>query len=114
MCIRDSYDNRQALADCYIGQTGASLEASNGGSRIKIMESLNMCRGLSDDLMIGLAKEKLVKGLKDPFSVQYEDVRRSGLKVTGRYNAKNSYGAYTGYKSFEVGLSPETGRWYSR
>lgn len=53
---------------------------------------------------IASAKEKLSHDMKDPASVQYRDivVRRSGQAVTvcGEYNAKNSYGAYTGFLKF--------------
>ena len=38
--------------------------------------------------------------LKDPDSAKIEVTLRSAEKICGRYNAKNSYGGYVGYKSF--------------
>ncbi|HEY4546311.1 MAG TPA: hypothetical protein VIG90_07820 [Pedomonas sp.] len=48
------------------------------------------------------AKRDLEKRLKDPTSVLYSDIDRcsSGNGVFGIYNAKNSYGAYTGETIF--------------
>jgi hypothetical protein len=38
--------------------------------------------------------------LKDPFSMRLKDVRIAGVSVCGEVNAKNSYGAYSGYTKF--------------
>lgn len=54
--------------------------------------------------LIADAKKKLERDLKDPSSVQYRDVYvvKPGTApyVCGEYNAKNSYGAYVGFKPF--------------
>lgn len=53
--------------------------------------------------------EKFKKRLKDPYSVKFKDVEIRELSddefdnfrvLCGEYNAKNSYGAFTGYKPF--------------
>jgi len=36
----------------------------------------------------------------DPAAVQFRDIITKGTLVCGKYNAKNSYGAYIGFKSF--------------
>src|SRR5690606_39009213 len=49
------------------------------------------------------AKAAVVAQLKDPDSVQFRDLvvgTKSG-RVCGEFNAKNSFGAYVGYKWFE-------------
>jgi hypothetical protein len=38
--------------------------------------------------------------LKDPSSAQIQITRRIVGKICGRYNAKNSYGGYVGFKQF--------------
>ncbi|KRA66338.1 hypothetical protein ASD79_03425 [Caulobacter sp. Root655] len=50
------------------------------------------------------AKKAVGELLKDPRSAQYEDVRKFGDYVCGRVNAKNSYGAYNGFRKFYVYL----------
>jgi hypothetical protein len=48
--------------------------------------------------------------LKDPDSVEFRDVKLSDTgDVCGRYNAKNNYGAYTGYRRF-MGFKGADGR----
>ncbi|WP_206432195.1 hypothetical protein [Sphingomonas sp. ABOLF] len=48
------------------------------------------------------SKEAVRHNLKDPESAQFRDVGRCGASdfVFGEVNGKNSYGAYTGFKSF--------------
>lgn len=49
------------------------------------------------------AKDALRRDLKDPDATQFRDVRwcgKPGGAITGDYNAKNSYGAYTGFRPF--------------
>lgn len=49
------------------------------------------------------AKDALRRDLKDPDATKFREVRwcgKPGGAVTGEYNAKNSYGAYTGFKPF--------------
>ena len=59
----------------------------------------------SEDLGLELSKEKIKKQLKDPDSANFRNVRYVSFKSEGRlicgeYNAKNSYGAYVGYRLF--------------
>lgn len=50
---------------------------------------------------IGQAKEALERTLKDPGSVQYQDVvAYSENVVCGQYNAKNEMGGYVGFRRF--------------
>jgi len=110
-------DNRQALLACSSGMFRASraarVEKPRNESLIEMSRLLQPCRSLSDDQLIGLVKEEIKEDLKDPFSVKYKDVRVSGiLKVEGQYAAKNSYGAYTGFKRFDGGISRQTGKMY--
>ncbi|WEN14301.1 hypothetical protein PY254_13790 [Rhodanobacter sp. AS-Z3] len=55
------------------------------------------------------AKKAVMATLKDPASVQWRDIRAQPRKdswgkehpvICGEYNAKNSYGGYTGFKPF--------------
>ncbi len=99
-----------SVLDCSIGQMSASLSSDD----VEISEALTACTGLSDDQFIEITQKEVSRRMKDPSSVQYESVYRTDpLRISGRYNAKNSYGAYIGFKSFEAGISAETGKWYS-
>lgn len=52
---------------------------------------------------IEAAKNIVKEQLKDPESVQFQEiVVGEHKKVTGHYNAKNSYGGYVGYKLFII------------
>ena len=42
----------------------------------------------------------VASALKDPSSVQFEEVQENSDVICGEYNAKNGFGAYTGYESF--------------
>jgi hypothetical protein len=47
------------------------------------------------------AKDAVKRQLKDPNSVEFRDVESYENGVTcGRYNAKNGYGAYSGFQGF--------------
>ena len=46
-------------------------------------------------------RSKFSQILKDPSSVQLQVVTSKPGVICGRYNAKNSYGAYVGFKSFK-------------
>lgn len=51
------------------------------------------------------AAEKLVADtLKDPSSAQFRNLKKDKLtgSICGEVNAKNSYGAYTGFKVFQI------------
>lgn len=53
------------------------------------------------DSEIRRAKQAVEAGLKDPGSVEYEQVTAyNGGVVCGKYNAKNSFGGYVGFKPF--------------
>jgi hypothetical protein len=57
-----------------------------------------------DENFISLVKKKVREGMKDPESTQFKDLnivrRDGGIWVCGSVNAKNSYGAYTGFEPF--------------
>lgn len=48
------------------------------------------------------AEDLVRERMRDPRSVQFEGVRVAQDTVCGRYNAKNAYGAYTGFERFVV------------
>lgn len=59
------------------------------------------------------AKKSIAAHFKDPDSIKYQDVVFDWQKkyICGKLNAKNGYGAYTGYDSFRaelVGKGKET------
>lgn len=55
------------------------------------------------EVAIGAVRDKM----KDPASVQFRNVKqvkyKSGMLLCGEFNAKNGYGAYTGYQPFIAG-----------
>ena len=53
---------------------------------------------------IRAAKDQVRDQMRDPSSVQFEDVVAApdGVAVCGYYNAKNGYGAYVGFERFVV------------
>jgi len=56
---------------------------------------------LEDNSAIKAVEDAVKEGLKDPFSAQFRDFFTvSSGKVCGQVNAKNSYGAYVGWKLF--------------
>ena len=47
------------------------------------------------------AKDEVAYNLNDPSSVQWRNVEKvNDSLICGEYNAKNSYGAYSGFKRF--------------
>ena len=61
------------------------------------------------DRTIPDAKRLLSSRLKDPGAVQFQRIRKGNDgTVCGEMNAKNSYGAYTGYTEFVA--KPSTGQ----
>jgi len=101
-----------AMVACRTDMTIASLDYHSGKEGRK---SLSRCKALDDEFFIEIALKEIQKDLKDPSSVQYEGIQRTTLlTVDGKLNAKNSYGAYTGFKRFRVELSSETGKWDAR
>ncbi len=62
---------------------------------------------------VGEAKTLAAQDLKDPSSAQFREVHKTGGAICGEVNAKNSYGAYVGFKHFivdgsSVSMEPET------
>jgi len=60
--------------------------------------------GSDNDVIFG-AKRAILNQLKDPGSVDFKDVfysytEKGGGVACGRFNAKNSFGSYAGYKRF--------------
>lgn len=54
-------------------------------------------------------RKAMMDVLKDPLSAQYMDLRRAKTPgyLCGKVNSKNSYGGYTGFRSFVV--TPKNG-----
>lgn len=59
--------------------------------------------------LVAKAKTAISRGLKDPDAAKFRNIGiyksttgKGGVSVCGEVNAKNSYGAYVGYKSFVV------------
>lgn|SRR5574337_446890 len=59
--------------------------------------------------LVTKAKKVIVRDLKDPDSAKFRDVGiyksttgKGGVSVCGQINAKNSYGAYNGFRGFMV------------
>lgn len=88
--------------------------------------SLVGCRPAEDPLLAE-AKRAVADKMKDPSSVKFRNVKLCETKgmVTGEANAKNSFGAYTGFEPFvyanreaytisslPLALEPETGGKY--
>jgi hypothetical protein len=46
--------------------------------------------------------------LKDPSSVQFQNVGETQNVICGEYNAKNSYGAYDGFEAFSYNRKTQT------
>ena len=67
---------------------------------------------ISGTLIAAAPKERfsrhLQEVLKDPDSAKVEVTLRTKEKICGRYNAKNSYGGYVGYKPFVYVLTDDT------
>jgi hypothetical protein len=56
------------------------------------------------------AKAFIIKDMLDPSSVQFRDVSTSDKCVTGEINAKNSFGAYVGFKGFYYSAAKHWGQ----
>jgi len=99
--------------DCLRAEDYFRMDIAGGKPLIEAKKNLSPCYNMEDEHFIELAQEKLAAKMKDPSSVQFKETFRYGndLKVSGKYNAKNGYGAYTGFKTFRVELSTETGKW---
>lgn len=59
---------------------------------------------------VPIVRSALSGYLKDPASAQIEITNHKGDAVCGRYNAKNSYGGYVGFKFFT--FEPSSGDLY--
>lgn len=73
--------------------------------RSQFIAGLAACLALSAcaDRSVETAKGLVLKGLKDPSSVQWRNLHTCGKDkqwAWGEFNAKNSYGGYDGFKPF--------------
>jgi len=55
------------------------------------------------------ALEAVKRDLLDPFSAEFRDVRQDFLAWCGQVNAKNSFGAYAGWKTFRATIADASG-----
>jgi hypothetical protein len=92
-----------------LGITTATL-----GANAQSQDDVIRVTELKENEVEAIKKEFLTTNLKDPYSVQLKDL--SGVKsskesklmtVCGSFNAKNSYGGYTGFRTFYAVLSGE-------
>lgn len=71
--------------------------------------SLSLYNRGGGDAVIEASKASVRDQYKDPFSVQFRDIRivkiETGYIVCGEANAKNGYGAYVGFKPFAASPS---------
>lgn len=56
------------------------------------------------------AKTTIVADLRDPSSAEFSDIQVGKHCVTGRINAKNSFGGYVGYRNFYYDDSRNVGQ----
>ncbi len=70
-----------------------------------------------------IAKNEISSEMKDPESVRFRNIKyiksnddNDYVKgtVCGEYNAKNGYGAYTGYKPFLINISMKSKGFFSK
>lgn len=68
-----------------------------------------LAQGNGYALLVAKAKATISQDLKDPDAAKFRDIGiyksttgKGGVSVCGEVNAKNSYGAYVGYKRFVV------------
>lgn len=76
-----------------------------------------------DEKATEIAQREISSVMKDPESVKFRNVKYikgnddndyvNGT-VCGEYNAKNGYGAYTGYKPFLINLSMKSKGFFSK
>lgn len=69
-------------------------------------ESHRSSKPITSPAILEAIQKSVANDLKDPFSAQFQNIRQlpSG-KICGEVNAKNSYGAYTGWTTFMT-MSP--------
>jgi hypothetical protein len=65
---------------------------------LAIAFAITSCGAPQDDP--DLKNALAASALKDPLSVQFQNVTKNPKAICGDLNAKNSYGAYTGFKTF--------------
>ncbi|EAA9299928.1 hypothetical protein BHZ80_09020 [Salmonella enterica] len=77
--------------------------------------------GCDNDSFVESAKRQVKLRLKDPSSAQFDDVKfypsdtpgeNPHGAVCGKVNAKNSFGAYIGYRRFVMGITTVNGETY--
>ncbi|WP_157879033.1 hypothetical protein [Pararhodospirillum photometricum] len=95
----------QPLAETNIAQQKDEV-AESSIDLVRTMSSYvgTYLKNNSDKKIISDAIDRVRRDMKDPESVKFKDVSIVGFEdgkvVCGKYNAKNSYGAYVGYNKF--------------
>ena len=98
-----------ALSLCLIGSVQAeSLTETSQRSFVQMSyENEQFLQTGTEPELVQKSQTLVQQLMKDPSSAQFQNTRvvRSGsfTVVCGEYNAKNSYGAYTGFKPFATG-----------
>lgn len=81
------------------GISGAIMKAF---AALLIVCALAACEGtLGETLTVREAKPAVAALLKDPSSAQFDSIQAIGSCVTGKVNAKNEFGGYTGFVEFK-------------
>lgn len=99
------------LAGCATGGLSPAKRLSDNALIEVHVHAMNteefISKGNSEREAVRQALRNLAGGLKDPDSAKFRNVaikRYEGLRIVcGEVNAKNSYGAYTGFKKFAAG-----------
>lgn len=82
---------------------------------ITIFSILLLLSSCGTNTIITQCQEEIKKWLKDPYSVKWEEneILEEGndyakvMLIKQEYNAKNSYGAYTGKKTWYCNIGPD-------
>ena len=81
----------------------SNLNVIQALSRVHALQS----KGISKNAVLKKAVDSLKNKMKDPDSVKIRELKivkyQGGEIICGEFNAKNSYGAYVGYKRFIAG-----------
>lgn len=106
---RAEIDQRDKASDCFWAQSAVA----DGGATDEQKRLASFCHSQTPneiEASIEASKEAVRSVMKDPYSVRFEDVEYNEAPgaagydnfVCGQVNAKNSYGAYTGFRRFYV------------
>lgn len=92
--------------------TGASATAESAPA--PPADSSAPSSAFAHDALVKAAKANITRALKDPSSAQFRNLfigtgadKKGMLALCGEVNAKNSYGAYVGFKRFFATTLPE-------